>query len=168
MEKRSSFPRFRRVAQFGSALRSGRRGRRFKSCYADRGAETTRGCSRLRVLSRRGCVAALDGALGVCGWRLGVCARVLSVLVSKLGPVWVGRLRVSAHAGWASWWCGWCACVPLVGRTVVAWLLLVFVSAPFFFCLRGGIGRHTTLKMWRSCERVGSSPTGGTGTTQNA
>ena len=79
-----------------------------------------------------GCVAALDGALGVCGWRLGVCARVLSVLVSKLGPVWVGRLRVSAHAGWAGRWCGWCACVPLVGRTVVAWLLLVFVFAPLF------------------------------------
>lgn len=32
-----------------------------------------------------------------------------------------------------------------------------------FFCLRGGIGRHTTLKMWRSVGRVGSSPTGGTG-----
>ena len=83
----------------------------------------------------QGCVAALDGALGVCGWRLGVCARVLSVLVSKLGPVWVGRLRVSAHAGWAGRWCGWCACVPLVGRTVVAWLSLVFVSAPLFFGL---------------------------------
>ena len=80
----------------------------------------------------QGCVAALDGALSVCGWRLGVCARVLSVLVSKLGPVWVGRLRVSAHAGWAGRWCGWCACVPLVGRTVVAWLSLVFISAPLF------------------------------------
>ena len=53
------------------------------------------------------------------------------MLVSKLGPVWVGRLRVSAHAGWAGRWCGWCACAPLVGRTVVAWLSLVFVSAPF-------------------------------------
>ena len=53
------------------------------------------------------------------------------MLVSKLGPVWVGRLRVSAHAGWAGRWCGWCACVPLVGRDVVAWLSLVFVSAPF-------------------------------------
>ena len=41
-------------------------------------------------------------------------------------------MRVSAHAGWASWWCGWCACVPLVGRIVVAWLSLVFVSAPLF------------------------------------
>ena len=165
--KRSSFPRFRRVAQFGSALRSGRRGRRFKSCYADRGAEATegaRGCGCCHA----GVCGGIGGALGVCGWRLCVCARVLSVLVSKLGPVWVGRLRVSAHAGWAGRWCGWCACVPLVGRTVVAWLSLVFVSAPLLFCLRGGIGRHTTLKMWRSCERVGSSPTGGTGTTQNA
>ena len=80
-----------------------------------------------------GMCGGIGGALGVCGWRLGVCARVLSVLVSKLGPVWVGRLRVSAHAGWAGRWCGWCACVPLVGRTVVAWLLLlVFVSAPPF------------------------------------
>ena len=26
---------FRGIAQFGSALRSGRRGRRFKSCYSD-------------------------------------------------------------------------------------------------------------------------------------
>ena len=68
--KRSLFPCFRRVAQFGSALRSGRRGRRFKSCYADRGAETTRGCSRLRVLSRRGvwrhwwCAGCVRVALG--------------------------------------------------------------------------------------------------------
>ena len=81
----------------------------------------------------------IGGALGVCGWRLGVCARVLSVLVSKLGPVWVGRLRVSAHAGWAGRWCGWCACVPLVGRIVVAWLSLVFVSAPLLFCQCGGM-----------------------------
>lgn len=44
-------------------------------------------------------------------------------------------MRVSAHAGWAGRWCGWCACVPLVGRTVVAWLSLVFVSAPLLFCL---------------------------------
>jgi len=37
------------------------------------------------------CVAALGGALGVCGWRLGVCARALSVLVSKLGRSgWAG------------------------------------------------------------------------------
>ena len=47
-------------------------------------------------------------------------------------------MRVSAHAGWASRWCGWCACVPLVGRDVVAWLLLVFVSAPLF-CQCGGM-----------------------------
>ena len=31
-----------------------------------------------------GCVAALV-VRWVCGWRLGVCARVLSVLVSELG-----------------------------------------------------------------------------------
>ena len=43
-----------------------------------------RGCSRLRVLSRRG-FGGIGGALGVCGWRLGVRVRVLSVLVSKLG-----------------------------------------------------------------------------------
>ena len=48
-------------------------------------------------------------------------------------------MGVSAHAGWAGRWCGWCACVPLVGRTVVAWLLLVFVFAPFFFCQCGGM-----------------------------
>ena len=39
---------------------------------------------------------------------------------------------MSAHAGWAGRWCGWCACVPLVGRIVVAWLSFVFVSAPLF------------------------------------
>ena len=132
------------------------------------GERKQRGGARGCGCCHAGVCVGIGGALSVCGWRLGVCARVLSVLVSKLGPVWVGRLRVSAHAGWAGRWCGWCACVPLVGRTVVAWLSLVFVSAPFFSCLRGGIGRHTTLKMWRSCERVGSSPTGGTGTTQNA
>lgn len=48
-------------------------------------------------------------------------------------------MRVSAHAGWAGRWCGWCACVPLVGRTVVAWLLLVFVFAPLLFCQCGGM-----------------------------
>ena len=142
VEREACFPVFRRVAQFGSAPPSGGGGRRFKSCYADRGAETARGHSAAAGAVTLGCVAALDGALGVCGWRLGVCARMLSALVSKLGPVWVGRLRVSAHAGWAGRWCGWCACVPLVGRTVVAWLSLVFVSAPFFFGLRDGIGRH--------------------------
>lgn len=37
-----------------------------------------------------GCVG-IGGALGVCGWRLGVCARMLSVLVSKLGRSgWAG------------------------------------------------------------------------------
>lgn len=71
-------------------------------------------------------------------------------------------MRVSAHAGWAGRWCGWCACVPLVGRTVVAWLLLVFVSAPFFFGLRDGIGRHAWLKIRCPLGCVGSSPTGGT------
>lgn len=55
-------------------------------------------------------------------------------------------MRVSRWLG-ALWSRGCCSCLfPL----------------PFFFCLRGGIGRHTTLKMWRSWERVGSSPTGGT------
>lgn len=82
---RVCFAVFRRVAQFGSAPPSGGGGRRFKSCYADRGAETTRGRSAAAVAVTQGCVAALDGALGVCGWRLGVCARMLSVLVSKLG-----------------------------------------------------------------------------------
>ena len=167
VEKRSLFPCFRRVAQFGSALRSGRRGRRFKSCYADRGAETTRGRSRLRVLSRRG-VWRHWMVRWVCGWRLGVCSRALSVLVSKLGPVWVGRLRVSAHAGWAGRWRGWCACVPPVGRTVVAWLLLVFVSAPLFLLPVWWNGRHARLKSGCPVGRAGSTPATGTGTTQNA
>ena len=99
------------------------------------GERKQRGDARGCGCCHAGVCGGIGGALGVCGWRLGVCARVLSVLVSKLGPVWVGRLRVSAHAGWAGRWCGWCACVPLVGRTVVAWLSLVFVSAPLLFCL---------------------------------
>ena len=110
----------------------------------------------------QGVCGGIGGALGVCGWRLGVCARVLSVLVSKLGRLRVGRLRVPAHAGWASWWCGWCACVPLVGRAVVAWLSLVFVSAPFFFGQCGGIGRHDRLKSGCPVGRAGSTPATGT------
>ena len=39
----------------------------------------------------QGVCGGIGGALGVCGWRLGVCARVLSVLVSKLGRSgWAG------------------------------------------------------------------------------
>ena len=126
--------------------------------------EGARGCGCCHA----GVCGGIGGALGVCGWRLGVCARVLSVLVSKLGPVWVGRLRVSAHAGWASRWCGWCACVPLVGRTVVAWLLLVFVSAPLFLLPVWWNGRHARLKSGCPVGRAGSTPATGTGTTQNA
>lgn len=72
-------------------------------------------------------------------------------------------MRVSAHAGWAGRWCGWCACVPLVGRTVVAWLLLVFVSAPLFLLPVWWNGRHARLKSGCPVGRAGSSPATGTG-----
>ena len=126
--------------------------------------EGARGCGCCHA----GVCGGIGGALGVCGWRLCVCARVLSVLVSKLGPVWVGRLRVSAHAGWAGRWCGWCACVPLVGRIVVAWLSLVFVSAPLFLLPVWWNGRHARLKSGCPVGRASSSLATGTGTTQNA
>ena len=74
-------------------------------------------------------------------------------------------MRVSAHAGWAGRWCGWCACVPLVGRTVVAWLSLVFVSAPLF-CQCGGIGRRARLKSGCPVGRASSSLATGTGGTK--
>lgn len=75
-------PRFRRVAQFGSAPPSGGGGRRFKSCYADRGAETTREHS------------AAAGAVtqGVCGGMV-MCAGCVRVALGCLrqGALGVGE-----------------------------------------------------------------------------
>ena len=49
--------------------------------------EGARGCGCCHA----GVCGGIGGALGVCGWRLCVCARVLSVLVSKLGRSgWAG------------------------------------------------------------------------------
>ena len=78
---KEKFPCFRRVAQFGSALRSGRRGRRFKSCYADRGAETARGA--------RGCGCCHAGGV----WRHWWCAGCVRVALGCLrqGALGVGE-----------------------------------------------------------------------------
>ena len=53
----------RGVAQFGRALRSGRRGRRFKSCHLDHVEYPSKGCSAFYIyLNNTGSISSKKGA----------------------------------------------------------------------------------------------------------